>query len=91
MRGISEERLEQLKDESLYPGVIESIIEECTELNPWLPIENAPKDRPIKIYDTGSGQVCVSWNEFYKCFTDPHGHQYLSSTHYQELPDEPKE
>ena len=68
------------------------IIDQCKELNSWLPIdENTPRNKPIKIYDSGYGQVIVSWNAYFRCFTDPHGHKYLSPTHYQELPNEPKE
>ena len=57
--------------------------------NPWHPIETAPKDRSVNIYDKGYGQQKVQWNEFYKCFTDFHGHKYLNPTHWQELPEDP--
>lgn len=57
---------------------------------PWIPIdENTPRDRQIKIYDAGYGQVVVQWNAYFRCFTDPHGHKYLNPIQYQELPADP--
>lgn len=98
MRGISEEvlkiKLSEIKRSTEFQdGRWQMLVELsllCTELNPWLPIdENTPKDMQIKIYDSGYGQVIVSWNEFYRKFTDPHGHIYHHPTHYQELPEAP--
>lgn len=95
--GITKERLGEIR--SYYASelnisdacLIDDLLnDECTELNPWQPIESAPKDRPIKIYDAGYGQVVVNWSEFYTCFIDPHGHKYLNPTHWCELPEDPK-
>ena len=92
MRGISEERLIDIF--ACYPleAAEKIILQECQELQePWIPIdENTPRDRQIKIYDAGYGQVVVQWNAYFRCFTDPHGHKYLNPTHYQELPEPPK-
>ena len=96
MRGISEERLKEVAED--YPPDHRNhrmakylIATECQELQePWIPVdENTPRDRQIKIYDDGYGQVVVQWNAYFRCFTDPHGHKYLNPTHYQELPADP--
>ena len=91
MRGISEERLIDIF--ACYPleAAEKIILQECQELQePWIPVdENTPRDRQIKIYDDGYGQVVVQWNAYFRCFTDPHGHKYLNPTHYQELPADP--
>lgn len=96
MRGITEERLNAIlqqpstrRNDELRLFLLYLINNECTELNPWQPIETAPKDRSVNIYDKGYGQQKVQWNEFYKCFTDFHGHKYLNPTHWQELPEDP--
>ena len=95
MRGIPEERLKVIAamPASVFEAPASEIInyliaKECHELQePWIPVdENAPRDRQIKIYDAGYGQVVVQWNAYFRCFTDPHGHKYLNPTHYQELP-----
>lgn len=44
MRGISEERLNELKDNDCYSGIEQSVIyellsDECKEINPWIPID----------------------------------------------------
>ena len=98
MRGIPEERLKVIAamPASVFEAPASEIInyliaKECHELQePWIPVdENAPRDRQIKIYDDGYGQVVVQWNAYFRCFTDPHGHKYLNPTHYQELPADP--
>lgn len=48
--GISKERLVELKDnlsDNQSKLFMQLLIAECKELNPWLPIESAPKDRRI--------------------------------------------
>ena len=54
MKGITEERLTQLLGEA-YAEYEELFIynllnNECKELQPWQPIESAPKDRPVLLY-----------------------------------------
>lgn len=92
MKGITEERLKQYLTTTIWcHRTLAELLKECTELNPWKPIdESTPKDRPVNIYDKGYGQQKVQWNEFYKCFTDFHGHKYLNPTHFCELPEDPK-
>ncbi len=90
-RGISEERLNEVLGVMSISHLSKLLlIAECAELNQWQPInENTPKDRLINIYDEGYGQTIVTWNEFYKCFTDFHGHKYMQPTHWQEIPEDP--
>lgn len=63
------------------------LINECTELNPWLPIdENTPKDRLILLFDISRGVIIGQWYD---------GHWVSSMiimhdvTHWQELPGDP--
>lgn len=99
--GISKEMLPRLMDkisdlcdneDNIDYYIIEKLlISECTELNPWLPIEQAPKDRQILFFYPEFSQVTGQWSEeentwilaltFY-LETEP--------THYQELPEPPK-
>ena len=94
MRGISEERLKQLIDNHQFDSfgeLEESLLSECKELNPWLPIDNnTPPNRRLLLFYPGlgihvgemlsDGNFCI---EAYDMDTTP--------THYQELPDAPKE
>lgn len=56
MKGISKETLSELfnkfyDDEFMRVDQLETLlIEACVELSPWLPIADAPKDRPIAVY-----------------------------------------
>lgn len=94
---ISEERLRELiQNDDYYDSGIEKaviyglIANECRELNPWLPIENAPKDRPVFLWNGKSkcigywlkdGWLIVCW------FGVDHSLDFIS---YQELPDDPE-
>jgi len=102
MEGISKDELIQLQS-SIFARdnedcthaklrMIQVLIDQCHELQePWIPIDkNTPRDRQIKIYDVGYGQVVVQWNAYFRCFTDPRGGKYLNPSHYQELPEPPK-
>ncbi len=81
--GISKERLEKMKD-NLYGyqkdyELIESLIEECTELNQSRPIdEDTPKDRELLLF-WSNGHKDIGYSHF-MCGQDE------QPTHYQELP-----
>lgn len=89
MRGISEKDLRE-KFRNLYWStdnerqLLTALLTECKELNPWLPISDAPKDRPVLLYKKGTpystqfiGHANANW--------------MWQPTHYQELPVDPKE
>ena len=95
MRGISEERLKELslkyKSSLVKRLFIYLIAKECTELNAWQPIETAPKDRNILVYDPGYGNLVVIWSEFYNLWITVFGRKLTEPpTHWQELPKDPK-
>lgn len=58
--GIRKERIEEhierlhrcsrYYDRAVELSFCYSLLRECTELDPWLPIEEAPKDRQIVVY-----------------------------------------
>lgn len=65
--GIGKERLQQLKDRYEFSmeacDFAEMLLNECTELKPWMPIdENTPKDRPIRLFN-GAKHLAAKWNE----------------------------
>ena len=101
--GISKERLEELFDDFIVNDMLlddfrSLVTSECKELNPWLPIdENTPKDRRLNLHWPGTGWITGRWiqlNNTVGYFThdlsryDPPS---VKPTHYQELPDDPKE
>ena len=100
MRGIEEERLIEIYNNFVrqnpeYACLVRSIIAECKELNPWLPIEDAPKDRPLWLYTKDLGQLKGQWSNTPR---DKHISNWqntrgviINPTHYQELPADPEE
>lgn len=102
MRGIKEERLRELfrvqynpprdEYERGFNNCLAMLLTfECKELNPWLPIDNnTPPNRRLLLFYPGlgihvgerlsDGNFCI---EAYDMDTTP--------THYQELPDDPKD
>ena len=67
------------------------LIQQCHELDPWLPIEDAPKDRYVRVFapayqDLPPLQQVCKWHESAGfCIDD-----LRTPTHYKELDDEPK-
>lgn len=99
MKGISKARLIEIynnygRQNKDYACVVNSIISECKELDPWLPIdENTPKDRNILLLVDNQ---CVQgyWSVYHWCSEFPSqfdGMYGLNPTHWQELPPDPKE
>lgn len=104
MRGISEKDLKDRQDvarrikDYVRSTLIDELISECKELNPWLPIdENTPKDKRLNLYWPGNGWITGSWvqlnnnvgyfiHDLLKYQPPP-----IKPTHYQELPGDPKE
>lgn len=84
--GISKERLEEILQSNqctFEREILDEIIKECTELNPWLPIdENTPKDRELWLYWESTGHMEKSYYN-HMCGADCY------ATHYQELPGDP--
>ncbi len=115
MKGISTEWLLELmqlsnaRPENVWQkaqmAILESLISECKELNPWQPIETAPKCHEVVVYNPMTG-VYVSkfidgnwpyfgWNEltgFKLDKDDPTASvHYPHPTHWKELPPGPKD
>jgi len=92
--GISKEELRRLRDHYFSLGInpvidINNLIEQCKELNPWLPIdENTPKDRKILLY---AGVPVIGWFDNIKNVWRCTDSKKLYATHYQELPSDPKD
>ncbi len=94
MRVITEDMLRELwtglKEGFVHPNHFESLMFElCTELNPWQPIDSAPKDRPLLIYDGNHQRICL-WIEDNQAFLDEWGIA-INAQSYQELPEDPEE
>lgn len=88
MEGISKETLEDYRNIARSIGdliraqVISDLLRECTELDPWLPIESAPLRKAIRLYSREEGQLDnqLFHEEDRKCFT-----------HWREVTEDPKE
>jgi len=90
--GVSKEYLESIINEEKYGGLLSKLISKCTELDPWIPIdENTPKDKDILVYAPAYQdlrplkQVC-RWHESAGFCID----ELRTPTHYKLLPDDPK-
>lgn len=101
MRGITEERLKALfydyqhkflysQLEKMYEphaimNILHMLVDECTELNAWQPIdENTPKDRNLMLhFPTGP----INWR---KWVGHSNSNWPFTPTHWQELPEDPK-
>jgi len=93
MKVISEEDLKDKLDiarrchDHVRCQILYELLSECTELNPWLPIdENTPKDRQLLSYfpEYKNFKRCVRIDMFPVI-----GNSFGQPTHYQELPPDP--
>ena len=97
MRGISEERLDQLfneffdSDDYSFEACANKILSECQELNQWQDISSAPKDRDLILLFDDIGTIRGKWCEFCQ-FHAPNELIYFKSkpTHWMELPEQPE-
>ena len=99
MKVITEERLQQLRmlTDDAYKACLlaELEIDECKELNPWLPVDkNTPKDRPV-LLRSGATAIEGSWSQIYGDHWTQHWTQHWTGeatipTHWCELPEDPK-
>lgn len=93
--GISKERLLfwnglNTTDLTSYE-LLEILLIECSELDPWLPIKDAPKDKCILVYapayqDLPPLQQVCRWHESAGFCID----ELRTTTHYKLLPEDPK-
>jgi len=96
MRVITENRLKEVFSKLYWSRndekeLFNALLSECAELNAWQPIETAPKDRNILVYDPGYGNLVVIWSEFYNLWITVFGRKLTEPpTHWQELPENPK-
>lgn len=86
--GISKERLELINSRGYSKDLqilLLDLIKECTELNPWLPIdENTPKDRSVLLYSPDMENGCKQF------VGNIESAWYWKPTHYQEIPGDPE-
>lgn len=85
---------ERIEDNKAYHAaskyILESLFATCEELNSWLPIEQAPKDRRLLLFYPTFGQVTGQWNEELGWKADqriiPND---IQPSHFQDLPPDP--
>lgn len=72
--------------------LLNAILGKCTELNPWLPIADAPngKEFIFKYEGTSKKKFIGTFDSYAGNFKDQYGFVMQKPTHYQELPDDPK-
>jgi len=95
MEGISKERLIDELEISCEPfrrDVINELIDECTELNPWMPIESAPDEGSFLVYmpeEKRKIQV-AEYHPNVNTIGNNFAFDLTKPTHWCELPDDPK-
>lgn len=62
-------------------SILEGIVAECKELDPWLPIESAPLRKEIRLYSREEGQIDSQ-------LFDEEDRKYF--THWREATEDPK-
>jgi len=90
--GISKKYLESIINEEKYGGLLSELISKCTELDPWLPIdENTPRGKSVlfKRNHTQTVGTLIPDGQEFACFDGYH--QRIYPTHWKELTEDPKE
>ena len=96
MEGISKEMLIAELEMSCEPfrrDVINELIEECTELNPWMPIDNPPEEhkRVLILFDNGQCEVARLVNgEWTSNDGLDYDYGFEKPIYWRALPDDPK-
>jgi len=94
--GIHKEQLIRKLEETCQPSyrdILNELIDQCKELNPWLPIdENTPKDRELLLFYSDKNKVVGAWHKDMGFDVyDDWLCKIITATHYQELSDDPVE
>jgi len=75
-------------------AILKVLLNECIELDPWLPIENAPKDKEllgfIEFNNVTGYKAVIHWGNILNCWVDDLGDPVIPKK-YKELPQDPKE
>ena len=94
MKGLTEQAVERIirscNIDHEHKEIAGTLREECKELDPWLPIESAPKDRDILVYappyqDLEALQYVCKWHESAGFCID----ELRTPTHHKELSPDP--
>lgn len=94
MKYISEERLETLLSNTSYitaNDLLRVLINECKELNPWQPIETAPKDETTIMLYFPDKPPCVGfWSYVSRNWCLFSAYRETRPTHWAEILEPPK-
>ena len=72
--------------------VIQRLLNECKELNLWLPIEKAPKDKWVLCWiEDLSAKYILRFDTAHNAWVDQGLKKFMTPDLYQYLPDDPKE
>ena len=91
MEGITKERLRVFREHCQNQSDLELydyLLTRCEVLNPWQPIETAPKDMEIWLYNEHYKSV-GRWNTAHNDWVDS-ANCFMAPTNWQELPEDPK-
>lgn len=96
MRGITETELWMHRNNDMLDWdtrrAFDIVMRICPpkELNPWLPIADAPKDRPILLRVSGFAIEGIAEYGMSNSWLTLVTKQQVRPTHYQELPEDPE-
>lgn len=98
MLGISEGRLREIANQThesddtnhAVLSLLDYLLSECKEINPWRPIDdNTPKDRELILVTKEYGKVIGAWFSATNSGWWAANCMRVTPTHYQELPETP--